>query len=218
MDGESLAQLTLSEFSARLASDEPVPGGGSASAIVGSFAASLLAMVARLSLGRPKYEAYRRTNERALSTGDLGRRRLMELAEEDSQAYGAFAAARKLPRDTVEQQGVRDAASRSAARAATEVPLAVVRECVRLLDEVATMVGRSNSNAASDLEVAARLSAAAARGAAANALINLPMVGDESYAGVTRAAVTGMLEELDRTLGTISQSVSRGTLREPEPE
>lgn len=218
MDGESLAQLTLSDFSDRLASDEPVPGGGSAAAIVGSFAASLLAMVARLSLDRPKYEAYRRTNERALATGDRGRRRLLELADEDSRAYAAFAAARKLPRDTGEEQGVRDAVSRSAARAATEVPLAVVRECLELLDEVATMVGRSNSNAASDLEVAARLSAAAARGAAANALINLPMVGDESYAGATRAAVTGMLQEIDRTLGTVSQSVSRGTLRESESE
>ena len=218
MDGESLARLTLSDFTDQLASAEPVPGGGSASAIVGAFAGSLLAMVARLSLDRPTYEAYRRTNERALTTGETTRRRLMDLADQDARAYAEFAAARKMPRETAELQAARDAASRSAARAATEVPVAVVGECLHLLDEVSVMVGRSNVNASSDLEVAARLSAAAARGAAANALINLPMTGDESYAGAVRARVTGMLEEIERTLAKVSQAVSGGGLREPEPE
>jgi formiminotetrahydrofolate cyclodeaminase len=80
------------------------------------------------------------------------------------------------------------------------------------------MAGRSNLNAASDLEVAARLVAAAAHGAAANAMINLPMIGDERYAGATRATLRGMLNDIDRTLATVSQTINRGGLREPESE
>ncbi len=219
MDGslETLAGLTLADFSERLASAAPVPGGGSASAIAGSFAGSLLAMVARLSLDRPRYEPFRATNERALIAGDNGRRRLLELADEDARAYAAFAAARKLPKDTPEEQAAREAASEAAARAATEVPLAVVRECARLLEEIAATAGRSNLNAASDLEVAARLSAAAAHGAAANVMINLPMVGDDSYAGGTTAEVSGLLQEVDRMAATVSETVNGGGLREPEP-
>jgi glutamate formiminotransferase/formiminotetrahydrofolate cyclodeaminase len=213
---DDLARLTLAEFTDRLASAEPVPGGGSASAIAGSFAASLLAMVARLSLDRPKYEAYRATNERALAEGDRGRRRLLELADEDAVAYAAFAAARKMPKETEVEQETRDAATRAAARGASDVPLDVVRECSGLLDEIAAMAGRSNLNAASDLEVAARLSIAAAHGAAANVLINLPMVGDEAYAGLTTAELNGLLREADRVLASVAEIVGQGTLREPE--
>ena len=213
---ESLAGLTLGEFSERLASADPVPGGGSASAICGSVAASLLAMVARLSLDRPRYEPYRQTNERGLETAEAARTRLLRLADDDARAYGAFSAARKMAHETPEQEDARKRASEVAARDASEVPRDVARECARLLEVIATLAGRSNLNAASDLEVAGRLSAAAAHGAAANVMINLPMVGDERYAGGTKAELNGLLRDVDRTLAMVAQHVGRGTLRAPE--
>ncbi|MEA2677506.1 MAG: methenyltetrahydrofolate cyclohydrolase [Chloroflexota bacterium] len=215
---DSLAGLTLSEFSERLASAEPVPGGGSGSAICGSFAGSLLAMVARLSVDRPKYAPYQKTHSRALATGERGRTVLLELAETDARAYAGFAAARKMPKETEAEQGARDEATRVAARASTEVPLSVVGECVLLLEDVTAMAGRSNLNAASDLEVAARLATAAARGAAANVYINLPMVGDEEYAATTTATIEGLLNRIERNAAQVSEIVGGGGLREPEAE
>lgn len=216
--GDSFTGLTLSEFSDALASAEPVPGGGSASAIAASFAGSLLAMVARLSLDRPKYEQYRPTNERALEAGDRGRRVLLDLADEDARAYAGFAAARKMARETPAEQEAREAATRTAAKAASEVPMRVVDECARLLEHVMAMAGRSNLNAASDLDVAARLCAAAAKGAGANVLINLPMVGDEGYLGTTTAALDGMLNSIDRAVAQVSELIGSGALRGPESE
>ena len=212
---QTFASLTLAEFSDRLASADPVPGGGSASAIAASIAASLVAMVARLSLDRPKYEPYRATNERALAVAEAARGQLLALADEDARAYGGFAAARKMPHETAEAEAARVSATQVAARDASEVPLGVVRECGRLLEEIAALAGRSNLNAASDLEVAGRLSAAAAHGAAANVMINLPMVGDERYAGGTRLELNTLLRDVDRTLARVAQYVGRGTLRSP---
>ena len=208
--------MTLAEFSDRLSSAEPIPGGGSASAVAGALAASLVAMVAQLSLDRPKYEPYRATNERALEAAEAARVRLLTLADDDARAYGGFAAARKMAHETPEQESVRVAATRAAARDASDVPLDVVRECARLLEEAAALAGRSNLNAASDLEVAGRLSAAAAHGAAANVMVNLPMVGDERYAGGATAELNDLLRDVDRTMSRLSQRVGRGDLRTPE--
>ena len=181
------------------------------------MAASLLVMVARLSAGRPKYEAFAATHHRALEVGEATRARLLDLADDDARAYAAFGAARKMPRDTDDEQRARDDASRVAARGATEVPLAVMRECAQVVYEVEAMAGRSNLNAASDLEVSARLATAAARGAAANVMINLPMVGDDSYGGGLMAEVTDLLESIERATAATAQRVAGGALREPEP-
>ena len=215
-DTDSFAQLTVGEFVDRLASDAPVPGGGSASAVAGALAASLLSMVCRLSLDRPKYEPYRSTLERALAAGERGRQRLMELADDDARAYGSYIDARRLPKDSAEEQATRDAATRAAARRSTEAPLQVVRECAGLMEAIGAAAGRSNVNAASDLEVAARLCAAAARGAAANVLINLPAVGDGRFTGGTTAQVEDLLHGIEREVLQVTQRVARGDLRNPE--
>jgi formiminotetrahydrofolate cyclodeaminase len=214
--GGSLGELTLAEFDRRLASSDPVPGGGSASAIAASLAASLLAMVSRLSLDRPKYEPFRATIDRALPIADQLRDRFIVLADEDAVAYAGYMEARKLPKETPDEQRERDAALSAAARRSTDAPLETVRLCAQLMESIESLAGRSNLNAASDLEVAAQLCNAAARGAAANVLINLPSVGDNRFAGGATAEVEYLLHGIERQLLNVSQLVARGTLRSPE--
>jgi formiminotetrahydrofolate cyclodeaminase len=214
---ERFADLSIAQFVDRLASAAPVPGGGSASAIAASLASALIAMVARLSTGRPKYEAYGTTHARAEAAGTAASARFLELADEDAAAYAALAAALKLPRDTDDEREARTAATRQAARAAAAVPLEVVRECHRLALEIEAMAGRSNLNAASDVGVAALLADAAAHGAAANVLINLPATGDDEFAAATTAALVGHLEAVEDLVRRAREIVGGGKLRDPEP-
>lgn len=216
MTAERFADLSIGEFVGRVASSEPVPGGGSVSAIAASFAAGLVAMVAGLSQGRPKYAAYEATHARALAAGTRAAARFLELADEDALAYASFSAALKLPRETAEQQAARQEAMRASARRAAEIPLEVLRRCDDLAAEVEAMAGRSNLNASSDINVAALLVEAAARGAAANVVVNLPSVGDERYAGSATDEVMAHLRSIEDLAAVAREHAGSGHLRQPE--
>ena len=99
--------LTVSEFVGRLASPDPVPGGGSAAAIAGSLAAGLVTMVASLSTGRPRYSVHAALHGVSLTAGRELADRLLALADEDAEAYAGFGAAMKLPRETDEERAAR---------------------------------------------------------------------------------------------------------------
>ena len=207
--------LTVDEFVRRLASASPVPGGGSASAIAGSLGASLVAMVASLSEGRPKYVAHAELHTTARDAGEHLAARFLELADADAAAYGAFSAALKLARGTPDETERRTAAMRTAAREAAEVPLDCVEACLELVATAEALAGRSNANASSDLNVASLLAEAAARGAAANVLVNLPSVGDPDYTDRTMSRVDELLREIERLADETRSVVLSGRSREP---
>ena len=60
-DSPRLSELTVDALLDRLASSDPVPGGGSAAALAGAMGAALVAMVAELTIGRPEYAEHEAT-------------------------------------------------------------------------------------------------------------------------------------------------------------
>ncbi|MFL5778595.1 MAG: cyclodeaminase/cyclohydrolase family protein [Chloroflexota bacterium] len=209
--------LTVAAFVDRLASSDPVPGGGSASAIAAGLGAGLVAMVAALSQDRPRFVDHADLLEWA---GREGRRladRFLRLADEDAIAYAAFRTAAKLPKATEADRSARVAAMRSAARGAADVPLECVRACLELVSAAESLAGRSNPNASSDLNVAALLAEAAAHGAAANVIVNLPSLGDEALAGEMRSTVVGLIADIEQLAAETREIVERGAERAPIP-
>jgi methenyltetrahydrofolate cyclohydrolase len=175
------ARLTLSELLEAFASNQPVPGGGSAAALTGAVGASLLIMVA----GLPKTR-HGTDEERSALTAAAARLRplrdeLASLIEQDSDAYTSVMNAYRLPRSSDVEQAARRHAIDEAMRTATEAPMATIRACERAMREAEVIATSGAASAASDAAVGIELLKTAARGAGLNVDTNLAAVKDDEY-------------------------------------
>jgi formiminotetrahydrofolate cyclodeaminase len=175
------SQLSLAQLLDAFASNQPVPGGGSAAALAGAVGASLLIMVA----GLPKTR-HGTDEERSALTAAAARLRplrdeLASLIDRDSQAYTSVINAYRLPRSTDAEQAARRDAIDEAMRAATEAPLATIRACERAMREAEVIASSGAASASSDVAVGIELLKTAARGAGLNVDTNLAALKDAEY-------------------------------------
>jgi methenyltetrahydrofolate cyclohydrolase len=169
----TLVDLTVHQMLAALSSAEPAPGGGSASALAGAMAASLVIMVTGLTVGRARYtEVDERMRSIAIRAAQL-RSELTHLVDEDSAAYEAVIAALRMPKDTEAARASRHSAIQDATIRAAHIPLRTSAACLQVLGLAELVIQHGNPNALSDGAVAALLADAALRGAIRNVRINL---------------------------------------------
>jgi formiminotetrahydrofolate cyclodeaminase len=177
----SFSTMALVDLLDAFASNDPVPGGGSASAVAGALGASLLLMVA----GMPKTKSGKpeETADLAEASARLRplRDRLALLADLDSEAYEAVVAAFKLPKASDEEKAARKQAIQVGTRQATDAPLDTMRACRDALRHAEIVARNGNPNAASDIGVAVELLLAGLRGAGLNVDINLGGLADTDY-------------------------------------
>jgi formiminotetrahydrofolate cyclodeaminase len=81
---------------------------------------------------------------------------------------------------------------------------------------VERLAGRTLSAVASDLDVAALLLESAARGAAANVVVNLPAVEDERYATDVMAELELWLGQIEAAAARTREHIGTGARRGPE--
>jgi formiminotetrahydrofolate cyclodeaminase len=206
--------LTISQFLERLSSTDPVPGGGSAAAIAGSLAASLVSMVAGLSR-RSQLVQHSHLHDYAEAEGQRLAARLLHLADEDAAAYAAYGAALKMPRSTEAESDARAAAKGRAALGAAQVPLQTVEACLEVMKLAEALAGRCNLNASSDLTVASLLAEASAQGAAENVRVNIPSIGGDPWVPEAEARLRGLLRELKELGESCRLVATTGRTREP---
>ncbi len=174
-----LYDTTMKGYVEKLRSSEPAPGGGSASAFCGAQGAALIAMVARLTLGREKYAEFWPLCEEAAVSCDKLSDALLQQSELDTSAYLALADAFRMAKSTEQEKSIRAAAIEKATVYATKVPLETMRLALSALQIAAGLQGKFNANAASDYGVAVANLLACLKGASLNVEINLPGIRNE---------------------------------------
>jgi formiminotetrahydrofolate cyclodeaminase len=186
---------SIRAFMDKLATSSPEPGGGSVAALTGALGAGLVSMVCSLTLGKEKYADVQDDIKSLLEASEAARVALQDLVQADTEAYGAFAAAMKLPRDTDEQKAARDRRMQETLLVAANVPLAIAEQSlvVAKLSLTAGQIG--NVNAVSDAGVAVLLAESAAQSGALNVKINLGWIEDKAFTAAAWARIEAILAE-----------------------
>ena len=176
-----MKNMTIQEFAMQTASNEPVPGGGSISALAGSLAAALTEMVAGLTIGKKKYADVEEEMKEAVEPMKAVCAQLLDDIKRDSESFDQYMQALTLPKEAEEEKAARTEAMQNGLKAAVEVPLSVAKAACGILPYAETMVVKGNKTAVTDALVATMMARTAVLGAGFNVKINLESIKDQEY-------------------------------------
>ncbi len=198
---------TLNGFMEKLASKDPVPGGGGASALIGAVGVALCSMVANLTSGKKKYAEYQADIERILERTCGTMADLMDLIAKDAEVFGPLAAAYGIPAG----EPGREVTLEAALVTACSVPLEILRQVSGAVGIIEELSVKGSRLAVSDVAVAASACRCAMESAAMNVYINTKLMKDRDYAERTNARTAGILRDAcarcDRVYAEIGESL-----------
>jgi glutamate formiminotransferase/formiminotetrahydrofolate cyclodeaminase len=171
--------------------------------------ASLVAMVARLTLGKSQYAKVESQMQSILKEVETLQKVLLAAVEADSAAFEAVIDAYRLPKDTPDASAIRSEAIQTATLEAAQVPFETVRKSLRVIQLAVQIAALGNTNAITDAGTAAALAQAAITGAGYNVRINTLTIKDVKKS-------KQLLEELGKMESRASQFMTqlKGILKE----
>ena len=193
-----LVRYTVAGFVDECSRDTPAPGGGSVAALSGALGASLVCMVANLTVGKSGYEDVWDLMKEVAAEAQSLKDFFLLAVDRDSDAFKTVMAGYGMPKGTLEQKTARIEAIAKATKSATLVPFEVLQAIPRAMELAISVASKGNKNSVSDAGVAASSLRTAAEGAWLNVRINLAGLDDSEFRGK-------LLEEGHALLRTVNE-------------
>ena len=179
----SFIKKPCDEFVEVLSSKSAVPGGGGASALVGSIGIALGAMVGNLTVGKKKYADVENDILELLDKAAALQAELLRLVDEDAVVFEPLSKAYGIPKDDPSREQVME----DALKLACTVPMDIMRLCARAIELIDEFAQKGSVLALSDAGAGAVFCKAALKSASLNVYINTQSMTDKGYAGSIEA-------------------------------
>ncbi|MDD2496044.1 MAG: cyclodeaminase/cyclohydrolase family protein [Tissierellia bacterium] len=188
-----MKNMTLVDFANQVASNSPVPGGGSIAAVCGTLSAALTEMVANLTIGKKKYMQVEEHMKEIIQEACNLRNKLIDDIQKDSDSYNKVMTSYKMPKDTDEEKVIRQKNIQESLKNAALVPLSVAESSYQVLPLVEEVIEKGNSNAVTDGLVACMMARTSVLSALLNVKINLISINDIDFVN----NLNGKVKELE---------------------
>lgn len=193
------------DFLDELADGKPTPGGGSAAAYSAAMGAGLVAMVARLSTGKKKFEDIEDDMNAVLKEAEELRTRLTQAVDDDAASFEAIMQAFKLPKETDVEKAARSKAIQDATLCAAQIPLRTANDAFRVMELALNVARVGNNNAITDGASGATMAHSGLTSAGYNVRINVTSLKDITQAD----ALLAELKELEAKADEIDQALKK---------
>lgn len=190
-----LSQCTCEDFAAKLASKEPVPGGGGVAALAGSLGAALASMVANYSIGKKKFLGMEAKHQEIIDKSCDIMNKLMALIDEDAENFAPLSKAYGMPSATEEEKAEKEKVLQQCLLVAASGPVKMVEyvyDAIKIQEE---LVDISTKIIISDVGCAVQMLKAALYSANLNVIVNMNSIKDEKYVAETSAKCNKMVAE-----------------------
>jgi len=190
-----LSQVTIDVFAEKLASKEPVPGGGGAAALVASLGVALATMVANYSIGKKAFLGMEPKHQEIIDKSSDLRIKLLSLIDEDAENFKPLSKAYGLPTSTDEEKAEKEKVLQAALKVAADGPIKMVEyiyESIKLQEELVDM---STKIIISDVGCGVQMLKAALFSANLNVIVNMNSIKDEAYVAEISSKTSKMVAD-----------------------
>jgi formiminotetrahydrofolate cyclodeaminase len=202
-----ISTKTIPDFVTALASKDPVPGGGGASALLGAVGTALGNMVGSLTVGKKKYAGVEEEIIELKRKSDALQEALLKLIDKDAEDFEPLAKAYGLRGETPQQQAEKDRIMEEALRVATATPFEIMKKCAEAIDIIENFAAKGSKLAISDAGAGVIFCKAALCGASLNVFINTKAMKDRVYAEKINREADELLAVYEAKAGEIFAGV-----------
>jgi glutamate formiminotransferase/formiminotetrahydrofolate cyclodeaminase len=204
---EDLVEMKLNDFVDEVSRESPAPGGGSIAALAGALGASLASMVSNLSIGKRGSEEVEENLKPVAEKVQEIKDFLVKAIDEDTNAFNAYMAARRLPDKTEEEKKIKHQALQDGLKEAVNVPLNTAKKCSEVIHLAGIAVEKGNINSVTDAGVGAHIAYTGVKGGIFNVLINLKEIEDKKYIEEMIKICRGLDEKAKEEVEDVMKSV-----------
>ena len=179
------------EFVTVLASSEPAPGGGGASALVAALGTALGNMVGSLTVGKKKYADVEAEIIALKEKCDGLQKDLLDQVPADAVGFEPLAKAYGIPKDDPNREKILE----DATIVACAVPMKIMELCCEAIEAIAVFAAKGSRLAVSDAGCGAVCCKAALQSASLNVFINTKSLKNREVAEEMNAKANGMLDK-----------------------
>jgi glutamate formiminotransferase/formiminotetrahydrofolate cyclodeaminase len=176
-----LVDMDLMAFMNETASESPAPGGGSVSAYMGALGVALGTMVANLSSHKKGWDDRWKEFSDLAARGKVIQNKLIDLVDEDTEAFNKIMEAYRLPKKSEEEIRLRKETVQQAVKEAIMVPFRVMETAYSGFSLIREMVEKGNPASVTDAAVGALALRSCIKGAFLNVRINAISLDDKDF-------------------------------------